>query len=220
VLAEKALAASGKSTKAKRAIRARWEEPALNRRDTDVSTDVATNEPSDVCTNELQRKGSRREKEVERRAGAPGGKAYAFEGRVIRLTEPDFAIWAERYHAIPDLRAELASIDAKWADRPEAERKGWFPAVSGWLNREHQRRIAEQAARARPAGGVKPPADEAAWAKRVEGWRESRGWSIGWGPEPVSWPNDIPRAVRDRYASRIDAERWPTAPAPAVDAVH
>lgn len=71
---------------------------------------------------------------------AGNGKSYAFEGRVIRLNQRDFDQWAQTYSAIPDLRAELAALDA-WFTGPEitdAKRKSWFNAVPGMLSRKHQ----------------------------------------------------------------------------------
>jgi len=73
-------------------------------------------------------------------------KEYAFQGNVIRLTEPDLGRWAKTYHAIPDIRAELASLDAWLRNQPEAKRRNWFQSVSGCLNRKHQEMIAIRAA--------------------------------------------------------------------------
>lgn len=78
-----------------------------------------------------------------------GGKPdYAFFGRVIRLVPRDLAAWRKTYHAIPDLEAELASIDA-WLSAPttaEAKRKNWFHTVAGSLNRRHQEVLRERKA--------------------------------------------------------------------------
>ena len=70
------------------------------------------------------------------------GKSYAFEGKVVRLNRKDFDQWAATYHAIPDLRAELMSIDA-WFQAPEnAKAQGkWFHAASSMLNRKHQEEL-------------------------------------------------------------------------------
>lgn len=85
-------------------------------------------------------------------ADAPAaGKAYAFAGRVIRLNAADLAGWKARFHGIPDVEAELTSIDAWLCTQPDAKRKGWFHAVAGMLNRRHQERLAEQKAQATPA---------------------------------------------------------------------
>lgn len=63
---------------------------------------------------------------------------YAFCGRSIRLAPDDLATWQERYHAVPDLIAELGSLD-DWLQGQDADkRKRWFHTVSGALNRKHQ----------------------------------------------------------------------------------
>lgn len=63
---------------------------------------------------------------------------YAFTGKSIRLAPTDLLKWQERYHAIPDIVAELGSLD-DWLQGQEADkRKRWFHTVSGALNRKHQ----------------------------------------------------------------------------------
>ena len=80
-----------------------------------------------------------KEKEGEE-GGAPvrrrGG--YAFAGATVRLNDADLAKWKEAFSAIPDIRAELTSIDAWWQTQPGDKRKGWFHATAGMLNRRHQ----------------------------------------------------------------------------------
>lgn len=63
---------------------------------------------------------------------------YAFEGQVIRLNSRDLDRWRTTFTAIPDLTAELTSIDTWLADQPETKRRAWFHTVSGCLNRKHQ----------------------------------------------------------------------------------
>ncbi|MGJ0236969.1 hypothetical protein ACQEPB_00410 [Novosphingobium fluoreni] len=76
----------------------------------------------------------------------PTPKRYAFEGRTLRLNQRDFDQWAESYNAIPDLRAELQSIDSwfQGANVPEAKRKSWFEATSRMLGRKHQELLASR----------------------------------------------------------------------------
>lgn len=62
---------------------------------------------------------------------------YAFSGRVIRLTRPDFDRWAAAYPAL-DLPAVLQSRDDWLKDREEPERKRWFNSTSNWLSRKQQ----------------------------------------------------------------------------------
>lgn len=79
--------------------------------------------------------------------------AFAFSGRVIRLTRRDFDQWQRTYHAIPDLNAELTALD-DWLrenDDPKAGKR-WFQIVSGALAKKHQRFLAE--AKAASDGGL------------------------------------------------------------------
>lgn len=67
------------------------------------------------------------------------GKGYVFDGVIIRLTSPDFDRLKSAYHAIPDMVAELTAIDSKFTADPPPK---WFPALNGWLKKEHERRLA------------------------------------------------------------------------------
>ena len=84
---------------------------------------------------ELEEYKKEEKKEVHPRGGST---EYFFRGAVIRLNQPDFDRWRETYHAIPDLAAELTSLDAWLEDQPEAKRKKWFHTTAGCLNRKHQ----------------------------------------------------------------------------------
>lgn len=68
---------------------------------------------------------------------------YAFEGRHVRLTQRDYDAWAKAYTTIPDLKAELETIDAKFSDNPPANGK-CFGAASAWLRSKHERLLAER----------------------------------------------------------------------------
>lgn len=76
-----------------------------------------------------------------------GGKAdYAFFGKVIRLKPRDLEQWRKTYHAIPDIMAELASIDT-WLiapATPQSKRDSWFHTVAGSLNRKHQEALRDR----------------------------------------------------------------------------
>lgn len=79
------------------------------------------------------------DKEIEEGGAAEAAnRRYAFAGRTIRLNQRDFDTWRQTYHAIPDIAAELTSLDAWFEGQPEAKRKGWFHTTSGALNRKHQ----------------------------------------------------------------------------------
>ncbi|WP_168606086.1 hypothetical protein [Novosphingobium sp. SG707] len=79
---------------------------------------------------------------------AKSTREYAFQGAVIRLTSKDLDRWAQTYHAIPDLKAELTSLDAWLTGQPPDKRNRWFHTVSGCLNRKHQEATASRAANA------------------------------------------------------------------------
>lgn len=64
--------------------------------------------------------------------------AYAFRGRVVRLTQKDFDHWRDEFHAIPDFRAELSALDGWLAGQPPAKQKNWFGSAAPWLNKRHQ----------------------------------------------------------------------------------
>ena len=69
---------------------------------------------------------------------AVAASTFAFEGRVIRLNDIDLAKWRKVYHAIPDLDAELLSLDAWFQGDGAAKAAKWFHTASGALNRKHQ----------------------------------------------------------------------------------
>ncbi len=80
------------------------------------------------------------EKKEEGDAASAASGRYAFQGGTIRLTEIDLARWRKAYHAIPDILAELTSLDAWFASNP-VKQKTWFHTTSGALNRKHQEQL-------------------------------------------------------------------------------
>ena len=58
---------------------------------------------------------------------------YAFEGKVIKLTESDFTRWERVYKNISNLRAQLESRDAWLSGQPESAQKTWFRSTAAWL---------------------------------------------------------------------------------------
>jgi hypothetical protein len=69
---------------------------------------------------------------------SPSAGKYAFDGETIRLIARDYDKWLSTFHAIPDLRAELVSIDAWFADQPEEKRGKWFLLTTQMLSKKHQ----------------------------------------------------------------------------------
>jgi hypothetical protein len=119
------------------------------------------------------------------RARTREGQGYAFEGKVIRLNQTDYDRWKRTYHGIPDLTAELTSIDAWLADQPEAKRKRWFQATTGMLNRAHQDRLSSPKPTSAPAPrsyGRQAEPDEFEAAMACGRASSERAASGGYGP--------------------------------------
>lgn len=98
---------------------------------------------------------------------------YVFDGSIIRLSSRDFSDWSKNFHAYPDLRAELAAIDAKLV---ESGHKGeWFAKVSGWLRSGHVRLLEGRM----PS---RTSEDETAiWRSILRSW-------VKGGRKPSTWP--------------------------------
>jgi DNA-binding Lrp family transcriptional regulator len=61
---------------------------------------------------------------------------YAFEGRIIRLSQAEFDRWRESYFEIKDMLAALQAADDYYFQNQPKDGKWFFP-VSRWLQREH-----------------------------------------------------------------------------------
>jgi len=109
-------------------------------------------ETGTVKCSQMEDEGCRRKESINiptnracaRARDAPAAQSYAFAGTVIRLTQADFDRWRSSFHAIADLRAELATIDAKLVD--EGYRGKWFGRTSAWLQAKHERLLREATA--------------------------------------------------------------------------
>lgn len=117
---------SDKSLKSKRAAQA-----SVERRFGERSTPV---EPTDT---DKERK--KEEKEMPAKAGA-----YAFFGKTIKLAPRHFNEWKRLFRTIPDLEAELSTVDDWWQQQPEDKRENWFLATKGMLNKRHQANLRER----------------------------------------------------------------------------
>lgn len=104
------------------------------------------------------------------RASALGGSEVVFAGSVIRLTDRDFSAWSKTYWAIPDLRAELETLDAFYRDLPSGDQKRWFVRCSAALDKRHQDHVAKQKSE---GNGLEKYSD--------------RGPRSPYGPPPESW---------------------------------
>ncbi len=70
---------------------------------------------------------------------------YAFEGKIIRLTQADFDTWANAYHHI-DLGAQLQALDDYYDRNLTGDaRKKWYERCSQALAKKNERARAEQA---------------------------------------------------------------------------
>lgn len=120
----------------------------------DAATDARTTQPRRT-TDANKKEGEEREQEGGR-ADARSAAGYAFSGEVVRLTQKDFTEWKGTYHAIPDLKAELASIDAWFISQPAEDRGSWFHRAKRMLNTAHQRALTAHAGQGGRSGVVVP----------------------------------------------------------------
>ena len=87
-------------------------------------------------------------------------RPYSFKGKVIKLTETDFARWEKTFKNVPNLRALLEGRDAWISEQPEDSKKTWFRSTAAWLaNRD------AKAAKDRPADGDEIDSN---WRERQE----------------------------------------------------
>lgn len=77
-------------------------------------------------------------------SSAPAAKKYAFEGKVIKLTQKDFDNWLKAY---PDLNlyAECLQRDNYLAEQPPDEQKRWFISTAAFFIKQNERRKAQNA---------------------------------------------------------------------------
>jgi hypothetical protein len=81
------------------------------------------------------------EKKEEMPAKAGG---FAFFGKTIKLAPRHFNEWKRLFRSIPDLEAELSTLDDWWQAQPEDKRGNWFLATKGMLNKRHQSNLRER----------------------------------------------------------------------------
>jgi uncharacterized protein YdaU (DUF1376 family) len=132
-----------KSEQNRDAINSRWKANRLKNNDegdTNVIPDAYRNDTPPPPPLSSEPKGSS-DRTSEPNGSSVGRGGYFFAGRVIRLNEEDFNSWRQTYHAIPDLRAELAGLDAWFSGRDATTQKGWWHSAPGMLSRKHQELI-------------------------------------------------------------------------------
>lgn len=74
----------------------------------------------------------------------PLSRQYAFEGRLIKLSQPDLDRWRKTYSALVDIGATLQTADDYYSENPPKDGKWFFP-VSRWLEKEHKAALAKSA---------------------------------------------------------------------------
>lgn len=93
-----------------------------------------------IYNNNIKEKTDKTDKTEEREnSGEPPKKQYAFEGKIIRLTQVDFDKWKKAY---PDLNlyAELLQRDSWLAEQPLEEQKRWYMSTSQFFIKQNERR--------------------------------------------------------------------------------
>lgn len=152
----------------------------------DDDTDVGAQSGASAGQQRGNSGAKKEEGKKERREEEGGGAAaYAFFGKTIRLNDRDFGAWKGVYHAIPDLNAELITLDAWWQGQDDPRPKNWFYRTSQMLNRKHQELLRAPSDAAQSQHRRRETEHE-----RQE--RERREWvEANYGP-------NSPRALRER----------------------
>jgi hypothetical protein len=73
----------------------------------------------------------------------PPAGTYAFNGRVVRLSQADLDNWCAVYQHIPDITATLQSIDDYYATSSK-DTSRWFFGASNWLRKENEKHLESQ----------------------------------------------------------------------------
>lgn len=147
---------------------------------------------------------------------------YAFEGQIVRLTQAHLDAWRSSFSAIPDIVAELTTIDAKFCDQG-VDRKRWFGTAAAWLRQEHERRLRQAQAPAAGDWWAGESAREAsAWRSAVKHWVTDRVWPERLGLPP-SAPGfqvspTLPPDLRSELAAMLGSARAPPAEMTLADA--
>lgn len=90
-----------------------------------------------AVTQDRRSSDANKNKETKKQDNTKGG--YAFEGKVIKLKPADYLRWQKAYPAIPDLTAELTSLDDYYASN---QVKDWFQRTSAALVKKNAQYLA------------------------------------------------------------------------------
>ena len=97
----------------------------------DSETDITVGEDSTGIENNITDSAAKKKRAA--------GKKYAFEGKVVRLTEKDFKDWENSFKHIRDLFGVLKSRDEFLATLPESDRKNWFMSTASYLANRNEK---------------------------------------------------------------------------------
>ena len=163
VVAEKAMLAWSKritlSRRGKAGAAAKWSKGDGASMAQASSTQASGNAIAMRADGKGEEKGEEKGEREEKGKTAVGGSGYVFSGKIIRLNAANFAEWQTAYFEIPDLRAELTSLDAYYDHELQGKERGnWFIRCSTALSKRHQEWAAKKAEKF-----VAPPVGRA-WA--------------------------------------------------------
>lgn len=143
----------------------------------------------------------KKDRQTTKKATKKGQKTYAFEGRAFRITTEDFARWSAEFTTYPDLLAELAEIDRKFADMADPPRSA-FHMAEAWLRKGQE---------TRPANGTNGyiAGDRTWWQKENDQWRvrvqcyvDRETWMEHiWGAKPGISGSAVPAAILAEFPS-------------------
>lgn len=116
-----------------------------NHREVDLKNKQKNNELVKNSTSNLlpridkKREDKKREEENREECGKPPKKRYAFEGKIIKLTQEDFDRWKNAYPQL-NLYAELLQRDSWLSEQPPNEQKRWYMSTPQFFIKQNERR--------------------------------------------------------------------------------
>lgn len=109
----------------------------------DASTMLADASVLQADARPEERRGEAEERQNQRREDTTASRSqrdYAFEGRVIKLSQQDFDFWRQSFTQL-QLRAELVALDAWLLGEDPQTQKKWFHVVSGALAKRNREAV-------------------------------------------------------------------------------